>query len=129
MATCTAGPPKAMVPSLSISPITSRRWRRGWSSGCIISLPSSDRRAGGPHSAGTRPFAELGPEIGLEGEDFWRHRLGPQLAEAFIAAVALGVPLIGAPTRGDVVDQLPHRRRHIEVVVPVRSRHLSVLAG
>src|SRR5438128_12302328 len=48
MATCTAGPPKAVVPSLSMSPTTSPRWRRCPGTGSVAAgwLEQLDEIAG-----------------------------------------------------------------------------------
>src|SRR5437764_14286659 len=75
------------------------------------------------------PLAEFEPEILFEGQYLGGEGLVAQGLEPRVAGVTLGVPFVGEPAGGDVVHELAHRRRHVEVVVATDSRQLAVLAG
>src|SRR6266705_424698 len=71
---------------------------------------------------------QLPSQSGLELGHGAAGMLLPQCRQLRVAGVTLGVPLVGETTRGDVVDQSPHRGGEVEVVVLAPPGELPVLA-
>src|SRR5438270_6486565 len=113
----------------SSQPATSSRTGTTW---CCASCT----RRGTSRSSSRAPTAisrlngaltELRSQVLLEGEDLGRQSLAPQLFQPRIARIALCIPFVGEAARGDVVDELAHRGRNVEMVEAADAGELPVL--
>src|SRR5450631_1244214 len=84
--------------------------------------------AGSDGSPADCAFAELPAQPFLELLNCRARMSFAQLLEVRVARVTLGIPLVGEPSRRDVVDQAAHRRHDVEIRVGIPSGELAVLA-
>ena len=69
----------------------------------------------GPSTA-RRPLSQRRPQLRLPRLQLGRQQLGTVPPEVRVAAVALGVPLVGEAAARDVPEQLPHRGGQVVVI-------------
>src|SRR5690606_14792493 len=104
-----------------------------------LGAPGANRSSGGRDdvssvtfsgpSTARRPLSQRRPQLRLPRLQLGRQQLGTVPPEVRVAAVALGVPLVGEAAARDVPEQLPHRGGQVVVVVAVGPAELPVLAG